>query len=175
MSTMHEHEGARSLYDRLLTCVSYKSLRQECQKFVSNCIICQLTKVTTHSNILNNSEHCERENRIFEQVHIDISGHFADIDGFPQLHKISLIDRVSRYDFTKSTFNNPTATDVVGHLRLVFELFHTTPDVVMTDQGTQFMNSEVAGVLTEFHCSQSVTIRPLFFTTLLNRNHLISK
>ncbi|TEB18261.1 hypothetical protein C9890_0422 [Perkinsus sp. BL_2016] len=103
MLTMHEHEGAQTLYDRLRALVSFKDLRRLCQQFVRDCATCNLSKVTAHTAVLRGDAHMPQTFVPFSHVHMDISGPYGSVDNIDKAYVISLIDRHSRYVLTRAT------------------------------------------------------------------------
>ena len=144
LKSMHEHEGAQALYNRVRLIVSYPSLRKECQTFVRNCALCSLSKVTRHTPILAGDAHMEEALSPFSHVHLDIAGPYGSLDDLDHFYVLSLMDRHSRFVLTKSTCSPPTAMDAAALLRITFERFHVCVDVVHTDGGRQFISAEFA-------------------------------
>ena len=157
MLTMHEHEGAQTLYDRLRALVSFKDLRRQCQQFVRDCATCNLSKVTAHTAVLRGDAHMPQTFVPFSHVHMDISGPYGSVDNIDKAYVISLIDRHSRYVLTRATSNAPTASDCSGLLRTTFERFHVCVDFVYTDEGSQFVSAEFTRTATDLGCSVSTT------------------
>ena len=151
--TMHEHEGAQTLYDRLRGIVSCKELRKKCQEFVRNCAVCGLSKVIRHAPIISEDAHMPRAITPFSHVHIDISGPYGSIDNIDKFYVMSLIDRHTRYVLTRPTANAPQASDCSALLHAALERFHVCVDFVYTDGGSQFVSAEFTRVATDLGCS----------------------
>ena len=140
LTGIHEHEGARALYDRTRLIVCHPQLRQRCQEFVRACAVCQLSKHnTTLSPILEDDKHVGMDpTRPFEMVHMDILGPFTETDGEDAMFVVTLVCRFSRFAITVPTFRCPTSDDTAKTFGLVLARFHTSPDVLMVDGGSQF-------------------------------------
>ena len=137
---IHEHEGAKALYERVRTLLSYPSLRQECQRFVKDCIVCQMAKVnSTATPILKDDVHTKwTPTRPFEVMHMDILGPYSSEDDFDRMFVITLICRLTRYVITLPLFNCPTAEDAIRAFGTVRAQFHAIPDDLIVDEGAQF-------------------------------------
>jgi hypothetical protein len=174
MDKIHEHEGAESLYHRLRSFISFPALRKEAQEYVRRCLTCQMSRVTQHEVVSTTDEHMPQATVPFAMVHLDILGPFGAIEGMDQLFVLTFIDRYSRFALTRSTFNCPTSSDVTVLLRLMFERFHVTPDVVVTDQGTQFTASETSQAFQRYNCSHTMTpIRASWANGRVERLHRV--
>ena len=153
MLTIHEHEGAQTLYDKLRNIVSVKELRKRCQEFVRNCSVCGLSKVTRHAPVIAEDAHMPRAMTPFSHVHLDISGPYGSIENVDKFYVVSLIDRNTRYVLTRPTANPPQASDCSALLHATFERFHVCVDFVFTDGGSQFVSAEFTRVATDLGCS----------------------
>ena len=159
MKTVHEHEGAQALYDKLRGWIAYPTLRKECQEYVRNCQTCTLSRVTTHAPILNDDDHSQSPpvERPFQYVHMDIAGPYGQLDNINRLFIITLIDRYSRFALTRCTADTPTAAQCTALLWDVFDRYHTSPDVLHSDNGTQMRATEFDLVLAELNCQHVFT------------------
>ena len=77
----------------------------------------------------------------FQKVFLDILGPFQT-DPLPMLYVVTLVDCYSRFAICEPTILTPTSKDVITALRKVYELFHSLPDVIRMDRGTQFTSDD---------------------------------
>ena len=145
---IHEHEGAKALYDRCRLIIFHPKLRQKCQDYVRACAIRQVAKYNTiAAQILKDDNHINLPcTRPFETMHMDVLGPFSEEDGYDRKFVITMICRVTRFAVIVPTFQCPTAEDAIKTFGLVLVLFHTTPDAVMVDEGSQFRALFSAGI-----------------------------
>ena len=86
----------------------------------------------------------------FSHVHMDIAGPYETRTYADSLYVVTLVDHHTRYAIAHPTFSTPTATDCVRTISALFERFHTAPEVVHTDNGSQFVSLEFHQALTGF-------------------------
>jgi hypothetical protein len=140
MQAIHEHEGAKALYDRCRLIIYHPRLRQKCLEYVRDCSICQLAKHNTElAPVLKNDRHVRLEaERPFQCMHMDILGPFNEEDGYDRMFVVTMICRMTRFAMTLPTFGCPKAEDAAKIFGFVYARFHTTPDTVVVDEGCQF-------------------------------------
>jgi hypothetical protein len=137
---VHEHEGAKALYDRCRLIIYHPKLRQRCLEYVRDCAICQIAKHNTElPPVLKNDNHVHLEaDRPFQCMHMDVLGPYIDEDGFDRMFVVTLVCRLTRFAITVPTFQCPRAEDAAKIFGSVYARFHTSPDTVVVDEGCQF-------------------------------------
>jgi transposase InsO family protein len=154
VKSLHRHEGANALWRKARKIIEYKGLRQLCQQTVRDCPECALGKPSNHREISDYNEVDDNITVPFRKVHMDILGPFGEIDGYQRLFIVTLIDSYSRFALTRATILPPTTRDAIAVFRLCYDRFHTTPDVIHTDGGSQFQSADFSHFLTRFQCQR---------------------
>jgi hypothetical protein len=154
MTSIHAHEGSKALFDNLRSFINFKGLNQKCRQFVKNCETCKQVRPTSEmvevakklpslSNLQGNTP--------FEYIHLDIAGPYLCEDGTKSLHVVTLVCNYSGYALVRPTSICPSSIDTVALVRSVVDVFNTVPEIVHTDNGSQFQ-SDFTGYLTELNC-----------------------
>lgn len=159
MKAVHEHEGYQTMYDRIRSIVFYPGLSALCRKFTEDCDSCQMTRPNTPMTQAADAlrDETERAARQFQYIHMDIAGPYKKIDFLQSFYVVSLVDRYTGYVMTSTKAKCPTARDCLAVIRRVVDLFNTLPEVVHTDNGSQFTCSEFVGGIEEMRCRHVTT------------------
>ncbi|KAF4728663.1 hypothetical protein FOZ62_003403, partial [Perkinsus olseni] len=115
---LHEHEGAKSLYERMRRIVRCPSLKQHCNEFVADCDVCATGKITRSAPAQLGLAfgQCElRAQYPWQMVHMDISGPFHK--AMETMYVIALVDNWSSYTIARTVLYTPTAEDCLALFR----------------------------------------------------------
>lgn len=70
---------------------------------------------------------------------------------------ITPIDHYSRFVLARPILFPATGHDVSKTLRMMVEFFHISPDIVQTDNGTEFASRDFCHVASQLNCQRTIT------------------
>lgn len=160
MKTLHEHEGAHALYERMRRIVNVPRLRALCREYVSKCKDCQLSKVSANAEaraapVLKNmdgSDFLQSGDTPWRVVHMDVHGPYQTDRLSPTNFVITLVDSCTGYLVAKCTRSSPTSHQLISHFRRVLNVFNACPETLLSDNGSIFVSAEILAYMSSVHC-----------------------
>jgi hypothetical protein len=158
LRSLHEHEGAHALFERMRRVVQVPNLRQLCREFVASCVDCQMSKVTVNAEygaraeLDQGSSEMLRADAPWRVVHMDVQGPYCSEEMFSRNFIITLVDRCSGYLLIQCSRSSPIAAQLVSMFRRVSTVFNAVPETVYTDNGRIFTSVEFVAYVVSTHC-----------------------
>jgi transposase InsO family protein len=166
------HLGIKSTYQRLMSWVKSPKLRKHVSEVVSGWNICRLAKSMPNQNadgVLPSGRKFvrSREEKLdtslstitFNKIHVDVVGHFHEIDGKHLFYCITCVDNASSYAFGLPTRNPPKDVDIIELLTDVMGLMNKCPLVLLTDGGANMVSNKMREFVWTHQIKHSVTAK----------------
>jgi hypothetical protein len=160
MRTLHEHEGAHALYERMRRIASVPKLRTLCRDYVAKCKDCQLSKVSANAETraapafrnVEDSNFLQPGDTPWRVVHMDVHGPYQTDRLSPANFVITLVDSCTGYLLAKCTRSSPTSHQLISHFRRVLNVFNACPETLLSDNGSIFVSAELLAYMSSIHC-----------------------